>query len=90
MSQSTGPIVAVGLITLGNETLLLGQDLNPRIIVATGVAAGGLYLIERLSVSLAVGIAWIALITVLFARVIPGHPAPMENLLTWWKKGASA
>lgn len=83
MARSTGPILAVGAITLANQSLLAKkqQPIDFRIPVATAIAAGGLALLERLSEGLAVGIAYVALVAVLFARLDKKAGAPAENLL---------
>jgi hypothetical protein len=83
MARSTGPILAVGAVTIANQSLLAKeqQPIDFRIVVGTAIAAGGLALLERLSEGLAVGIAYVALITVLFARLDAKAGAPAENLL---------
>jgi hypothetical protein len=83
MARSTGPILAVGGITMLNQSLLAKeqQPIDFRIVVGTAVAAGGLALLEKLSEGLAVGIAYVALVAVLFARLDPKAGAPAENLL---------
>lgn len=83
MARSTGPILAVGGITLANQSLLAKeqQPIDFRVIVGTAIAAGGLALLEKLSEGLAVGIAYVALVAVLFARLDPKAGAPAENLL---------
>jgi drug/metabolite transporter (DMT)-like permease len=89
MSSSTGPILAVGAIVLGNEVIVHGEPIDWRIVVGTGVAAGGLALVETWSPPVARGIAYIALITVLFARLRPNVPSPVESLLQWTGLGRS-
>jgi hypothetical protein len=83
MARSTGPILAVGGITIANRSLLAKeqQDIDFRVIVGTAVAAAGLALLERVSEELAVGLAWIALLAVLFARLDEKAGAPAENIL---------
>jgi hypothetical protein len=83
MARSTGPILAVGGITLANQSLLAKeqQPIDFRVVIGTAIAAGGLALLERLSEGLAVGIAYVALVTVLFARLDSKAGAPAENLL---------
>jgi hypothetical protein len=83
VARSTGPILAVGGITILNRSLLAEkqQDIDFRVIVGTAIAAGGLALLERLSPELAIGVAWIALLTVLFARLDPVAGAPAENII---------
>jgi hypothetical protein len=80
MASSTGIVLAVGGISFGNEWLLNKQAPNFRILLATGVAAFMLAGLEHLSPPLAVGIAWIALVTVSLTEQ-HGQPAPAENLL---------
>ncbi len=84
MGASTGPILAAGAISLGNEMIVAGKPINLRIITGTAIAAGGLVLIERLSPALAAGLAWLALLTVLLVRVDPDVPAPLEAFNTWY------
>lgn len=88
MARSTGPMLLVGGITIANQTLLAEKpgEIDWRIPVGTAVAAGGLALLEKVSEELAVGIAYIALIAVLFARLDPKAGAPAENLLRIWGK----
>lgn len=86
MANSTMPMLAVGAITLGNETVLNGRPIDWRIPVATAFAAGALALLEKPAPTLAVGVAWLALATVLLTRVNPNVPAPVETLLKAWNK----
>jgi hypothetical protein len=80
MAKSTGPVLAVGGITFANGWVFNNSGPDFRVLLATAVAAGGLALLEHVSAALAEGIAWIALVTVLFTRV-HGKPSPAENLL---------
>jgi hypothetical protein len=87
MARSTGIVLAVGAITMGNSVIVNEQEINWRVPIATGIAAGMLALVEKVSEPLAVGIAYIALITVLFVRVQPNVPAPVESFNNWWNQG---
>lgn len=86
MARSTGVMLAVGAITLANEMVAapvasggtIKTDVNWRIVPATLIGAALLGGLEKISPKLAVGLAYIALITVLFAR-IGRAPAPIEN-----------
>ncbi len=80
MAASTGPVLAVGGITLLNETVLHAQPFNWKVPIATALAALALAGVERLSPELAVGIAYVSLVAVLFTRVNPTVPAPAESL----------
>lgn len=87
MSATTGPILAVGGITLFNQTVLNKQPIDWRVPVATGFLAGGFALFEKANAKFATGVAWIALLTVLLARVNPKVPSPVESLLKYWDAG---
>jgi hypothetical protein len=80
MAASTGPILAAGGITFVNGWLFNNQAPNLKVLLATGIAALGLGLLSVPLPGAAEGIAWIALITVIFAP-LNGQPAPAENLL---------
>lgn len=87
MGASTGPILAVGAITLGNSVLVNGRPIDWRVPVGTGIAAGLLTLAEKPFPQAAPLLAWGALVTVLFVRVQPGVPSPTESFLRWWNQG---
>jgi len=87
MSASTGPVLGIGVVTLGNAILF---DPGPpdwnesaRVIVATGIVAGGLSLLERATPDLAVALAWAGFVTMMLAKV-GGRPSPAERALKWW------
>lgn len=86
MARSTGPILAVGAVTMVNQSVFNGQDLDWRVPIATAFAALGLALLEKPVPKLAVGVAWISLLTVLLTRVDPKTPAPTETLLKIWNE----
>ncbi len=83
--RSTGPIVAAGAITAFVAIVVQERPLldAPRIAVATGIAAGGLALLEKLWGNGAVALSWMALVTVLLVRVRKDVPAPAEAVATW-------
>lgn len=88
MAQTTGPILAIGGITLANKSLLADppQPFDWKIAIATGVSAGMFALLEKGWERGAVALAYLALVTILFVRVDPKVPAPMENLNRWLNK----
>lgn len=77
MAASTGPIVATGVITAANGILGNSQPVTYGIKVAVGtaIAAGILALLERAAGPIAVGIAWIALVTSLLITPKTGQSA---------------
>lgn len=88
MSATTGPILATGAITIINETIFNGKKMDWRVPLATGLAAVGFSLAEKVWQEGAEILAWTVLVTVLLTRVDAGTPSPTENALTWWD-GAS-
>lgn len=80
MADSTGPILAVGGVSFLNHWVGNNQGIDLRILVATGIAAGGLALLERASHQVAVGIAWISLISLLLISPTNGR-SPVANLM---------
>lgn len=84
MSQSTGIVLAVGAITLANEAIfgpLLNGDkaaVNWRIVPATAGLALALAGLEKIAPAFAVGLAWLALFTVLVVPVGKA-PTPLQN-----------
>jgi hypothetical protein len=87
MAKSTGIILVVGAISFANEAVFapiaaggnIKSDWNWRIVPATAIAAGLLAALEQVSARLAVGVAYISLMTVLLAR-LGNAPAPIENV----------
>lgn len=86
MARSTGPILVTGAVTLANQVVLNGRPFEWRVPVGTAIAAGALALLEKATPDLAAGLAYLALVAVLFVRVDPRAPAPAENLKKWWEK----
>lgn len=86
MAKSTGIIIAVGGVTMFNQVILNSQPIDFRVPVATGFVAVAFSFMERVNAKLTIGVAWIALLTVLLVR-LNKNPAPVETLLKQWNKG---
>lgn len=86
MARTTGPILAVGAITLTNKSIVNGEPVDWNIPVATALAAGVFALAEKAWDEGAVVLAWLALVTVLFVRVDPKVKAPVEGFVEWIEK----
>ena len=87
MAQTTGPVLAIGGITIANQTLLHNKPFNWRIAIATGISAGLFALLEKAWPQGAVAFAWLGLVTILLVRVDPKTPAPLESLNQYLQKG---
>ncbi len=87
MARSTGPVLAVGAVTVLDGQVLDGKAWSEAlpVVVMTGVAALLLAGFEHVSPTLAVGIAWLALITRLF--VIGGATGNVATKFMNWQKG---
>lgn len=82
MADSTGPMLALTAISAGNQWLGNGNSgAALKVTVAGAVATGALALVEHIpgAAPLAAGIAWIALITLLFTGVGGGN-SPIKNI----------
>lgn len=89
MAQTTGPILAIGLITLANQSVFNDREVDLRVPIATGIAATLAALAEKAWPAGIKGVAYIALVSVLFVRLDPSVPAPVESALKWWESGGS-
>lgn len=84
MSKSTGPIIAVGAITMVNSSIFHGRPVDWRIPVATALTGGMLALAERGWESGAVALSYLALFAVVMVRLQPDVPSPAETALEFF------
>lgn len=84
MAQSTGPILAIGGITLANRVVFNDRPMDWKVPIATAMAAVLFSGAERAVGSAATWVAYLALVTVVFARVDPTVPSPAESALRWF------
>lgn len=89
MALSTGPILVMGAITLVNASIVHDKAVDWRIPIATGLTAGLLAVLEKGAPNIAVGLAWLALMTSFLVPVIPGVPTPAESLVAYWQSGGT-
>lgn len=86
MAATTGPVLAIGGITLARQVIIDGDAPDWRVAVGTGVAAGAFALAEKALGPVAVYLAWLALGTVILVRIDPKKPSVAEATLTYMKK----
>jgi hypothetical protein len=86
MAATTGPILAIGAITLANRSVFNDKPVDWKVPVATTIAAVLFAGAERAVGRTAVWVAYLALVTVTFARVDPKVPAPAESALDWFNE----
>jgi hypothetical protein len=84
VSRTTGPILAIGGITVANRVLFHGEPMDWRIPIATGITAMAFGLAEKAWEKGAVAMAYLALVTVLLTRLDPAVPAPVETINQWF------
>ena len=86
MAASTGPVLAIGVITMARQVIIDEQAPDWRVAVGTGIAAGAFALAEKAVGQVAVYLAWLALGTVLLVRIDPKRPSVAEATLTFMNK----
>lgn len=85
-TKSAGPLLAAGALTWANQTILAPKskdifETSARIGVATGVLVGGFFVLEKAIPELAIGLAWVGLVTTLLVR-FQNTPTPLERVLS--------
>lgn len=85
-SRSLGPAIAITGVTLFNDVIVHGFDIQheQRVVVAGIIVATSLALFEHVAPDVAVGIAWMGLIGVLLVRTDPKIPSPLESFASWY------
>lgn len=92
MSLSTGIVLATGAVQLGNIFVFneypTANPINEgaKVVVATGIIAGSLALLERPAPDLAVALGWAIFVGAMFYPVNPNVPTPMERMFQWWDR----
>lgn len=87
MSATTGPVLAMGAITITNRTVFNSKPMDWRVPIATGLLAVGFSLAERVWPQGAKILAWTGLAAVVLTRTQASVPSPAESALAWWNKG---
>lgn len=86
MAQSTGPLLALGVVTMVNRSVFNGQPWEWKIPIATGLLVGIAAGAETvLPPGLVRGLAVVALVAVVLTRIDPKVPSPSESLLKYLK-----
>lgn len=87
MSGTTGPVLATGALTIVNATIFNDEPMDWRIPIATGLAAIGFSLAEKVWPKGVTILAWTAFLTVLLTRTDPNTPSPIESAVDWFNSG---
>lgn len=83
MARSTGPILALGAITIGNATVIHNKPFDWWQPVAVGITAVIMSGAEKVAPQMTVALAWMALLAVSFTRLQPDVPSPAESFTSW-------
>jgi hypothetical protein len=83
MALSTGPVLAIGAVTLANHSIFHDEPIDWKIVAATGMTALLAGFMEKGAPRVIPALAWVALLTVSFARVDRSYPSPAESALAW-------
>lgn len=86
MAATTGPVLAIGAITMANRSVFNAKPVDWRVPIATLIAAGLFSLAEKAIGGAAVGLAWLALTAVVLTRVDPSVPSPAESAVKWFNE----
>jgi hypothetical protein len=86
MAESTGPVLAIGAITLANRVIFNDESMDWKVPVGTALAAVLFAGAERAVGRGATYVAYLALVTVVLARVDPKVPSPAESALRWFNE----
>ncbi|MYS19158.1 hypothetical protein GA0115240_10589 [Streptomyces sp. DvalAA-14] len=89
MSATTGPVLAMGLITIANQTVFHGKPLDWRVPIATGLLAVAFSGFERVWMDGAKMLAYTGLVAVTLTRVQATVPSPAESAVSWWNSTGS-
>jgi hypothetical protein len=87
VSASTGPILAIGAVTMVNQSIINGKPVDWRVPIAAGAGAAAFSLMERGWPGVVVPLAWLALMVSIFVRVDPDIPPPIEAMERFWSGG---
>jgi len=83
MSRTLGPVLALGAVTVVNQTVFNNKPMDWR--VPTALAAVATSFAERAAPEITVILVWTSLLTVLLTR-INNVPSPVESAVSWWNK----
>lgn len=86
MAETTGPILAVGGLTLANRVVFNDRAMDWKVPIATAMAAVLFAGLEKAVGRPAVWLAYLALATSVLARVDPSTPSPAESALKWFNE----
>lgn len=84
MARSTGPLIAIGAITVINQSVFNDKPVEWRVPIAAAGAALIFSGLEKALPEFIPLVSYIALIGVLLSRVDPSIPSPAESFLKWW------
>jgi hypothetical protein len=86
MAATTGPVLAIGALTLANRTVFNDEPMDWKVPIGTAIAALMFAGAERAIGRTAVHLAYLALTAVVFVRVDPKVPSPAESALKWFNE----
>lgn len=86
MAESTGPILAIGALTVTNRVIFNDAPMDWKVPIGTALAAVLFTGMEKAVGRSAVWLAYLALVTTVFARVDPTVPSPAESALRWFNE----
>ena len=79
------PVLAIGVTTVINQSVLNDKPISMRVLIATGTAGVFLSLAENAVGNAVVTLAWIAFVTTLFTKLDSSIPSPIESAQRVWE-----
>lgn len=86
MAASTGPVLAIGALTITNRVIFNDEPMDWKVPIGTAMAAVLFTGLEKATGRTAVWLAYLALVTTVFARLDPQVPSPAESALRWFNE----
>lgn len=86
MARTTGPILLVGVITVTNQVIFQKRDIDWRVPIAAGAAAGLFAFLEKGIGDVAVALAYATLVSSLFVSVPGDVDPPITAAVKWFNQ----
>lgn len=86
MAATTGPILAIGALTVFNDVVIGNKGLTDefRVLAAVGIGVGVFAGLEKLNAQIAKGIVYIALVTAIVAPLAKDKTSFAERAAKWF------
>jgi hypothetical protein len=80
-------MLAIGAITLINNSIVHNKPVDWRVPIATGLGAVIFAGFEKVAPDIAPAVVYLGLVTIIFTRIQKDVPSPTESIIDWWNAG---